>query len=173
MGSGVGTPARGSFIPAPGRIDGGAVRGTFRRDLVLAPGPEFRLRRRLSARLYSVLLALAAFGWGIYDLLAGFRLVGAATALLACAFVVQLVQAERDAWRMEGAELRSRTLRVAVGDIRGVHVQFEGRKARAWVETRGEPVALVEGEEEEVRHIAERLSGTLALAEVPPRHTLN
>ncbi len=32
----------------------------FRRDLELAPGPEFRLRRRPVARLVSVLLVLAA-----------------------------------------------------------------------------------------------------------------
>jgi hypothetical protein len=36
----------------------------FRRDLTLAKGAGFRLRRRLSARIFSALLALAAFGWG-------------------------------------------------------------------------------------------------------------
>jgi hypothetical protein len=46
-------------------------------------------------------------------------------------------------------------------------VEFSGRTARAWVETRGEPVALVEGAEAEVRNIADRLSGTLGLAALP------
>jgi hypothetical protein len=142
------------------------VRGSFRRDLTLAPGPEFRLRRRLAARVYSGLLALAAIGWGIFDLWAGYRWVGAATILLAVAFVVQLVQAELDAWKLTSAELRSRRLRVPIRDIQGVHVEFLGRTARAWVETRGEPVALVEGAEAEVRDIADRLAGTLRLADL-------
>jgi len=143
------------------------VRGTFRRDLTLAPGPEFRLRRRPRARLYSGLLALAAIGWGGFDLWAGYRWVGAATIVLAAAFVMQLVQAELDAWRLESAELRSRTLRVPIRDIQGVHVEFAGQIARAWIETRGEPVALVEGAEAEVRTIADRLAGTLSLAALP------
>jgi hypothetical protein len=143
------------------------VRGSFRRDLTLAPGPEFRLRRRPTARICSGLLALAAIGWGSFDLWAGYRWVGAATIVLAVAFVVQLVQAELDAWRLESAELRSRRLRVPIRDIQGVHVEFAGRVARAWVETRGEPVALVEGAEAEVRTIADRLAGTLSLAALP------
>ncbi|HEY6913027.1 MAG TPA: hypothetical protein VI356_26845 [Myxococcales bacterium] len=140
------------------------MRGSFRRDLTLAPGPEFRLRRRPAARVYSALLALAAIGWGAFDLWAGYRWVGAATILLAAAFVVQLVQAELDAWKLTSAELRSRRLRVPIGDIQGVHVEFSGRAARAWVETRAGPVALVEGAEAEVRDIADRLAGTLSLA---------
>jgi hypothetical protein len=40
------------------------------------------------------------------------------------------------------------------------------------VETRSEPVALVEGDEDEVRRIAERLTGTLRLAGLPPHRTL-
>ena len=143
------------------------MRGTFRRDLTLAPGPEFRLRRRPAARIYSGLLALAALGWGAFDVWAGYRWVGAATIALAAAFVAQLVQAELDAWRLESAELRSRSLRVPIREITGVHVEFSGRTARAWVETRGEPVALVEGAEAEVRNIADRLSGTLGLAALP------
>ncbi|HET7788434.1 MAG TPA: hypothetical protein VFL36_20845 [Myxococcales bacterium] len=148
------------------------MRGTFRRDLTLAPGPEFRLRRRPTARAYSSLLALAAIGWGAFDVWAGYRWVGAATIVLAAAFVVQLVQAELDAWRLDSAELRSRSLRVPIGEITGVHVEFTGRTARAWVETRGEPVALVEGAEAEVRNIADRLSGTLSLAALPQDHML-
>jgi hypothetical protein len=140
------------------------VRGSFRRDLTLAPGPEFRLRRRRTARIYSGLLAVAAIGWGAFDLWAGYRWVGAATILLAVAFVVQLVQAELDSWKLTSAELRSRSLRVPIRDIQGVHVEFSGRTARAWVETRGGPVALVEGAEAEVRDIADRLAGTLSLA---------
>ena len=93
------------------------MRGTFRRDLTLAPGPEFRLTRRLSARILSVVLALAAIGWGVFDLWAGYRVVGAATAVLAVAFVVQLVQAELATWRFEGAELRSARLRVPAAEI--------------------------------------------------------
>jgi hypothetical protein len=150
------------------------VRGTFRRDLTLAPGPEFRLTRRLSARIFSALLAGAAVLWGIYDVIAGHRVVGAATAALAVAFVVQLVQAELDIWRFEGPELRTRRLRLPVRDIEGVHMAFTGRRARAWIETyAGEQVALVEGEEAEVRRIADRLSGTLRLATLPRRDAVN
>jgi hypothetical protein len=150
------------------------MRGAFRRDLQLAPGPEFRLTRRRSARLFSALLAIAAAGWGIYDLRTGHRLVGIATAVLAVAFVVQLVQAELAGWRFEGAELRSYRLRLPAGQIEGVHVAFFGKTARAWIETRdGEQVALVEGDEQEVRRIAERLSGTLRLASMPARANLN
>src|SRR5205807_6087160 len=83
----------------------------FRRDLELAPGAGFRLRRRLSARIFSALLALAAIGWGAFDLSIGYRFVGAATIALAVAFIVQLVYAELDSWRFENAELRSRRLR--------------------------------------------------------------
>jgi hypothetical protein len=149
------------------------VRGTFRRDLSLAPGPEFRLRRRPSARVYSALLAAAAIGWGTFDLFAGYRWVGLGTVVLAIASVAQLVQGELNAWRLTGAELRSRHLKIAVADIEGVHVEFAGRLARAWVETHGEPVALVEGDEREVRRIAERLSATLSLAALPQQKVLH
>jgi hypothetical protein len=150
------------------------VRGTFRNDLTLASGPEFRLTRRVSARVFSAMLAVAAVGWGVFDLWAGYRVVGAATALLAIAFVVQLVQLERAGWRFDGAVLRSRSLRVPARDIEGVHIAFSGRTARAWIETRdGEQVALVEGDEREVRRIADRLSGTLLLASMPPGANLN
>ena len=150
------------------------MRGTFRKDLTLASGPEFRLTRRVSARVFSALLALAAVGWGVFDLWAGYRVVGAATALLAIAFVSQLVQLERAGWRFDGTVLRSRSVRVSARDIEGVHIAFSGRTARAWIETRdGDQVALVEGDEREVRRIADRLSGTLLLASMPPGANLN
>jgi hypothetical protein len=144
----------------------------FRRDLTLAPGTGFRLRRRLSARIFSTLLALAAVGWGIFDLRVGNRFVGAATLALALAFVVQLVQAELDSWRFEAGtvvrrtfllrELRFHEKRLAAREISGVPVAFVKGAARAWIETRaGEEVPLVEGDEREVRHVAERLSGML------------
>src|SRR5207245_9120943 len=129
---------------------------------VLRPG-------RRPARILSVVLALAAIGWGGFDLWAGYRVVGAATAVLAVAFVVQLVQAELATWRFEGAELRSARLRVPAAEIEGVHVAFSGGRARAWVETRdGEQVALVEGEESVVRRIADQLAGVVRLASSSP-----
>jgi hypothetical protein len=141
---------------------------------MLAPGPEFRLRRRRSARVLSVLLAVAAVAWGAFDLWAGYRVVGAATAALAVAFIVQLVQAELATWRFDGVELRSARMRVPAAEIEGVHVAFSGGRARAWVETHdGEQVALVEGEEREVRQIADRLSGMVRLATIAPQRTIN
>ena len=135
----------------------------FRRDLELAPGTGFRLRRRLSARVFSALLAVAAIGWGAFDLTIGYRVVGLATIALAVAFVVQLVYAELDAWRFENAELRSRRVRVPAREIGGVQVEFVHGRARAWVELRGGgQLALVEGEEREVRRIADRLAGAIA-----------
>jgi hypothetical protein len=154
----------------------GRMRGAFRRDLTLAPGPGFRLQRRLAARVFSALLALAALGWGAFDVLAGLRLVGGATLALAIAFVVQLVQAELASWRFDGLELRSFRLRVPARQIEGVHLAFDRGRARAWIETHGgEPVALVEGEANEVRRIADRLSGALKLAATPPppRHEVH
>jgi len=150
------------------------VRGTFRRDLALAPGPEFRLSRRRSARFLSALLAVAAAGWGAYDLWAGSRVIGLATTALAVAFFLQFIQGELAGWRFEGKELRSRRLRVAAKDIESVHVSFLGGRGRAWVETRGgEELALVEGEERDVRRIADRLSDTIRLAAFPPGRTIN
>jgi len=150
------------------------VHGTFRKDLELSGGPEFKLTRRRSARVLSILLAIAAIGWGIFDLRAGHRLVGIATAVLAVAFVVQLVLAERSAWRFEGSDLRSHRFRLPAREIEGVHMAFSGKMARAWIEMRdGERVALVEGEEREVRRIADRLSGTLKLVSMPSRANLN
>jgi hypothetical protein len=150
------------------------LRGRFRRDLALAPGPGFRLRRRSSARLLSFLLPVIATGWGVFDLWAGHRLVGVVTAVLAVAFVVQFVQAEQAGWSFEGTELRSRRLRLAARDIEGVHLASSGRSTRAWVQMRdGEQVALMEGEEREVRRIADRLSGLVRLATMPSRANLN
>ena len=135
----------------------------FKRDLELAPGAGFRLRRTLGARAFSALLAIAAIGWGAFDLWIGYRIVGAATIALAVAFVAQLVWAELDAWRFENAELRSRRLRVPARQIRGVEVEFVKGRARAWVELRdGAQLPLVEGDEREVRRIAERLAGVIA-----------
>src|SRR5207248_10346584 len=93
-----------------------------------------------------------------------YRVVGAATAALAVAFVVQVVQAELATWRFEGAELRSARLRVPAAEIEGVHVAFSGGRARAWGETRdGDQVALVAGGERVVRRIADQLSGVVSL----------
>ena len=51
-------------------------------------------------------------------------------------------------------------------------MEFEAGVARAWIETRGEPVALVEGDDAEVRRIADGLAGTVRLAALPPQRTL-
>jgi hypothetical protein len=153
------------------------VRGNFRRDLELAPESAFRLRRRRGARVFSTLLALAAVGWGAFDLWMGYRVVGAATVLLALAFVVQLLQSELDSWRFDGATavrrtfvlrgLKFRELRLRARDIRGVEIAFAGGRARAWIEDRsGEQYALVEGDEREVRRIADKLVSSLQLAEM-------
>ncbi len=59
-------------------------------------------------------------------------------------------------------ELRFRELRLAASEISGVQVAFARGVARAWIETRaGDQLPLVEGDEREVRQIAERLSGSL------------
>lgn len=150
------------------------MRGAFRRDLALAPGPGFHLARRRSARVVSLLLALAAIGWGIYDLVAGFRVIGVATAALAVAFVIQIVQAELSTWRFEGTELCSRRVRLRARDIDGVHVAFAGPRARVWVELRdGQEVALAEGAERDIRAIADRLSGMIQLASMTRGRSLN
>lgn len=134
------------------------------------PGAGFRLRRRWSARALSAVLALAALGWGAYDIAAGLWFVGAVTLILAIAFVVQLVQAELNVWRFDGDELRSHRCRVEAREIRRVRLGDSGEgRARAWVETRdGEQLPLVEGEEDEVRRIADRLSRALLLATPRP-----
>jgi hypothetical protein len=142
----------------------------YRRDLELAPGAGFRLRRRFTARLFSALLALAALGWGALDLSIGYRWVGVATIALAAAFVVQLAYSELESWRFDGG-LVHRSFRpfhfpfhfeeerLPLRRIRGVQVAFAGRRARAWVElTDGDEVPLVEGDEREVRRIADRLA---------------
>jgi hypothetical protein len=150
------------------------VRGAFRRDLALAPGPGFHLTRKGTARVLSILLAAVAAGWGIFDLWAGYRLVGAATAALAIAFIAQIAQAERATWRFEGTELRSRGMRVRAMDIEGVQVAFSGGRAKVWIEIRdGEGIALAEGAEGEIRGIADRLSGMIRLASMTRERTLN
>ena len=156
-------------------MEAARMRGAFRRDLTLAPGPGFRLRRRLAARIFSLLLAVAAVGWGALDLLLGYRWVGAGTIALAAAFVVQLLRAELDAWRFDGLSLRTRRMQLPARQIEGVHLAFEKGRARAWVTMRaGEEYALVEGEEHEVRRIADRLAGALQLASMdPPQRTVH
>jgi hypothetical protein len=143
----------------------------YRRDLELAPGSGFRLRRRLSARIFSALLAVAALCWGGFDLTSGHPWIGAATLALAVAFVAQLVWAEFDGWRFEEMNVVRRMLtlrgveeeRLPAQQIRGVHVAFAKGRARAFIETTaGDEVPLVEGNEHEVRQIADRLSAALS-----------
>ena len=101
--------------------------------------------------------------------------------LLAAAFMAQLVEAELDSWQFDGEEavrrtsvlrgLHFRELRLRARDIRGVEVAFGGGRARAWIEDRsGEQYALVEGDEREVRAIADRLVSSLRLARLEPEH---
>src|SRR3954471_12776803 len=112
----------------------------YRRDLELAPGPEFRLRRRRSARVFSALLAVAAVGWGAYDLASGHRWIGVATLALSAAFMIQLLQSELDSWRFEERAVVRRLLtlrgvseeRLPASEIRGVHVAFAKGRARAF-----------------------------------------
>jgi hypothetical protein len=143
----------------------------YRRDLELAPGPGFRLRRRISERIIAVLLALAALVFGVYDLASGHPWVGAVTLALAVAFGVQLLQSEVDSWQFEKHAVVRRVLtmrgiseeRLPAAQIRGVHVAFTDGRARAFIETtEGEEVPLVEGKEVEVRRIADRLTAALA-----------
>lgn len=132
--------------------------GTFRRDVELAPGDGFRLRRRAGARALSALLALAGAGWGVFDLWSGRPVIGAATLALAAAFVLQLIHAELDTWRFDGRAAVRRGVRVKAAQIRGVEVAFASGHAQAWIETRtGEQYALVEGDETQVRRIADQL----------------
>jgi hypothetical protein len=142
----------------------------YRRDLELAPGTEFRLRGRLSARLLTGAFALAAAAFGAYDLSVGRTWVGAGTLTLAIAFMVQLTQAEIDSWRFEERYVVRRLLtlrgfseeRLHATEIRGVHVAFAKGRARAFIETMdGEEVPLVEGREAEVRRIADKLNAAL------------
>jgi hypothetical protein len=52
-----------------------------------------------------------------------------------------------------------------------VEVAFESGRARAWIEDRsGEQYALVEGDEREVRAIADQLASSLRLARLEPEH---
>ena len=140
----------------------------YRRDLELAPGEAFRLRRRFSPRSLPFWLVLAALGFAAFDLVSRRWWVGSATLLLALAFVAESFF---DGWRVEERVVvhRALTLRglreakLPVSQIRGVHVAFEGRRARAFIETLdGEEVALVEGPEAPVRQIAERLSAAIS-----------
>ena len=151
---------------------------TFRRDVELAPGPRFRLRRRLWPRLLSAAGALLGIGLGVFDVAVGFRWAGVAMLALAVAFVVQLVHAEIDSWRFDGdaavqrrlvlRELAVRETRLRASEIAGVQIQFAGARARAFIETTaGEQYPLVEGDEAEVRHIADRLTALVAIAGTP------
>ena len=145
------------------------MRGSFRRDLELAPGEEFRLRRKPGPRLLSALLALAGLLATAVDLLAGRLWLAAAQLALSVAFVALLVQAELDTWRFEGAEavrrtfvlrqLRFRVMRVGATQIRTVSVGHDGTRTRAWIETRdGDAYALVEGDKADVARIVVRLT---------------
>jgi len=81
----------------------------FRRDLELAPGTQFRLRRRKWARALSIFGVGGGLALGVYDLTVGYVATGALMLILALAFLVQHVQAELDEWRFEGnAAVRTR-----------------------------------------------------------------
>jgi hypothetical protein len=71
--------------------------------------------------------------------------------------------------------LHFRELRLSAKDIRGVQVSFAGGRARAWIEDEsGEEYALVEGDETEVRRIADELIRSLQLARISsPQGTLH
>lgn len=155
----------------------------YRRDLELAPGAQFRLRRRLWARALSIFGVGGGLVLGVYDLSVGYLATGAMMLALAFAFLVQHVRAELEEWRFEGdAAVRTRFVlrqfsleetRVPAAAVRGVQVEFVGRRARAWIETkRGEEIPLVEGDSAEVELIADRLTASLKLSSKPPPSTL-
>jgi len=147
------------------------VHGVFRRDLELELS-TMRLRRKRGARRLQVLLALASFAAAGFDLVAGREWIAAAQLALALAFLAVLARAELDSWRLDGDALVRRTLslggvreeRLRATDISGVLVAVSSGRARAWIEMRaGEQYALVEGDEADVRRLADRLSGSLEL----------
>src|SRR5579862_1483016 len=120
----------------------------YSRDFELAPGKGFRLRRRFSPGSFSFWLVLAAIGFAIFDFVARRPFVGAATLLLALAF---LAESWFVSWSVDGRVLVHRALtlrglreeRLPAAQIRGVHVAFEKERARAFIETlEGEEVPL-------------------------------
>jgi len=132
-----------------------------------------RLRRKRGARRLQILLALASFAAAGFDLFNGKEWIAAAQLALAVAFLAVLGRDEVESWRLEADALVRRTLslggvreeRLPASQIRGVLVESAGGRARAWVEMRaGEQYALVEGDEADVRRLADRLSGSLKLA---------
>jgi hypothetical protein len=140
----------------------------YRRDLELAPGAEFRLRRRFSPKSLSFWLALAAVAFAGFDLYERRPWVGVITLLLSLAFVAENYF---DGWRVEGRVVVHRALtlrgpktdRLPAAQIRGVHVAFDNGRARAFIETIiGEEIPLVEGPEASVRQIADRLSDAIS-----------
>jgi hypothetical protein len=155
------------------------MRGRFRRDLELAPGGEFRLRRRRGPRLLSAALAFAGVLATAVDVFAFRPWLAAAQLVLSLAFVLLLLLAELDSWSFEGEQavrrmfdlraLGFREYRVAAKQIRRVSVAAEDGRARAWIETRGgDEYALVEGDEREVLRIVERLQASVRLAAIDP-----
>jgi hypothetical protein len=140
----------------------------YSRDLELAPGEAFRLRRRFSPRTVSFWLALMAVAFAACDLYSRRWVIGSLTLLLALAFVAE---SYFDGWRVEERAVVHRVLtlrgpreqRLPAAQIRGVHVAFQNGRARAFIETlEGVEVPLVEGPEASVRQIADRLSAAIS-----------
>ena len=155
------------------------MRGSFRRDLELAPDSAFRLRRKRGPRLLSGLLAIAGLLATAVDIFAFRPWLAAAQLMLSLAFILLLLQAELDSWRFDGEEAVRRTFvwralgfreyRLGARQIRRVGLAAADGHARAWIEMRaGEEYALVEGDEAEVRRIVERLAASVHLAAIDP-----
>ncbi len=156
------------------------MKGTFRSDadLVEAPRGGLRLKRRAFHRVLSVALVLLAGALAAVDFSAGRRLLGALTAILGVGFLVLLLRAEVDAFVFDGKKLLRRWLtikgvseaRLEARSVARVGVQHEGKRARAWIETKsGEQYALIEGEAEAVDRAVEQLVQAISFAAADPR----